>query len=56
MASQEAFRVQSALEFLRASLPGSTKDLRVDAIVETLEAISKWIEKIEREFELSGDD
>lgn len=43
MSTFEAHRVQSAVDRLRASVPGSTPDNRIDAIVESIEAISQWI-------------
>jgi hypothetical protein len=49
MYSFEAQRIQSAVSALHNAMSGSTPDRRMDAIVASIEAISKWIEKFERE-------
>ena len=45
----EAMDVRDAIQGLRKTIPGSTPDLRIDAIVASLEVIAKWIEAFERE-------
>jgi hypothetical protein len=49
MYTHELSRIQSELQRVKSSIPGSTPDLRVDAIVACLDTITKWIEKYERD-------
>jgi hypothetical protein len=49
MTSHELMRITYAMQQVRSSMRGSTPDKRIDAIVETLDALTKWIEKFERD-------
>ena len=56
MSTFELMNLQSAVEELRKTLPGSTPDLRTDAIVKSIEAIERWIAAFERRLPELGSD
>jgi hypothetical protein len=54
MQSHELSMIKTAVQQARSSVRGGTPDRRVDAIVDSLEAIQRWIEKSERDASMAG--